>query len=310
VREIGANCGALSAFCTAHSQADDASAGGGEEWFAWASASGARIFGGDQPYKINQELAPDWANINPAAALTIWALNDPVSRTLYFGLPMGSATAASLVYPMSYRQLDSPAQIAASPPIHVSYTGRLIATDNTRKWTRWNLPINGAALMYRAAGVLSVVFFGGNGQAPGAAAGFGNAYTLDPTKLTDDDYGQIVPYYTTYFFVGHDNERMLKLDSHRKMLAYLAAAIRGTGTLTITVFANSLTNPWSITGSRPLSATPQNDIGWAGGSATAERIAIKIASSPLPGQTDNGFLLTKLVPTLRPAARLPVRGAP
>lgn len=310
VREIGANCGALSAFCTAHSQADDASAGGGEEWFAWASASGARIFGGDQPYKINQELAPDWANINPAAALTIWALNDPISRTLYFGLPMGSATAASLVHPMSYRQLDSPAQIAASPPIHVSYTGRLIATDNTRKWTRWNLPINGAALMYRAPGVLSVVFFGGNGQAPGAAAGFGNAYSLDPTKLTDDDYGQIVPYYTTYFFVGHDNERMLKLDSHRKMLAYLTAAIRGTGTLTITVFANSLTNPWAITGTRPLAATPNNDLGWAGGSATAERIAIKIASAPLPGQTDNGFLLTKLVPTLRPAARLPVRGAP
>src|SRR6185312_7071248 len=37
VSEVGANCGMLSAFCLTKSQADDGTASGGEEWFAWAS---------------------------------------------------------------------------------------------------------------------------------------------------------------------------------------------------------------------------------------------------------------------------------
>ena len=32
-------------------------------------------------------------------------------------------------------------------PVHTSFSGKLIATDNTRKWTRWNLAIKGAARM-------------------------------------------------------------------------------------------------------------------------------------------------------------------
>lgn len=288
VSEVGANCGALSAFSVTRSQADDASASGGEESLAWASSSGARIFGGGEPSKISQEIQPDWTGdakrgflgLNFAAATAIWAVNDPVARVIYFGVPSldaGSpATAPNRILPMNYRELDSAYQIAQSPPVHTSFSGKLIATDNTRKWTRWNLAINGAALMYRAAGQLAPVFFAGNGQAPGAAAGFGNVYTLNAALEADDDYGAIASYYTTYFFVNHEQEQALQLGSHRKTLCYLTAFISGSGDVTITPLINSLTNPWPLTAARTLAASPTADLEWTGGSATGQRMAFKI----------------------------------
>jgi hypothetical protein len=245
--------------------------------------------------------------------LTAWALNDPSSRTIWFGLPLlpvsgtGGATAPNIIYPVNYRELDSAEAIAASPPFHPSLAGRLIATDNTRKWTRWNLPINGAALMYRAPGVLSVVFFGGNGQAYGAAAGFGNIYTLNPAKLTDDDYGLIIPYYVTAALPSIDQEQALQLDSARKQVAYLSAMVAGTGNITVSLLCDNLQNPWALTGVRTLALNPKFDLEWSGGSCVAQRIFVKFASSPITG-TDNGFTLRKVAMWLR-KARLMVRGS-
>ncbi len=181
VSQVAANCGLLSAFALAKSQADDASAGGGEEWFAWASQSGPRIFGGDQPLKIGQEIQPNWtsdfkrgfAGINFAAQLTIWALNDPVRRQVYFGIPSRDQiqfifmTAPNLILVMSYRQLDTAHQIAGSGPIHPGMSGRLISTDHARKWTRWNMTMNGASMLYRHVDrPTEVTFWGGNGSNP------------------------------------------------------------------------------------------------------------------------------------------------
>jgi len=273
-------------------------------------------------HKIGQEIQSAWFDqqnnqvwpqLNPAAALTAWALNDPSSRTIWFGLPLlpvsgtGGATAPNIIYPVNYRELDSAEAIAASPPFHPSFAGRLIATDNTRKWTRWNLPINGAALMYRAPGVLSVVFFGGNGQAYGAAAGYGNIYTLNPAKLTDDDYGRIFPYYVTAALPSIDQEQALQLDSGRKQVAYLSAMVAGTGNITVSLLCDNLQNPWALTGVRTLALNPKFDLEWSGGSCVAQRIFIKFASSPVTG-TDNGFTLRKVAMWLR-KARLMVRGS-
>jgi hypothetical protein len=133
VSQVGSNCGMLSAFCTTKSQADDSTASGGEEWFAWASDSGVRIYDGNQPWKISQENQPIWDSINPAAKLRVWAMNDPVARRMYFGLPLNASKSPSLIYPIDYRELDTAYQIAQSPPIHTSFSGHLIATDHTRK---------------------------------------------------------------------------------------------------------------------------------------------------------------------------------
>ena len=310
VNEVGANCGALSAFSLTKSQADDTAASGGEEWMAWASLSGARIFGGAYPDKISQEIQPDWEQINPAAALTVWCVNDPVERALYFGVPMGAATAPSKLLFMSYRQLDSAQSIAASPPFRVSFTGKLIATDNSRKWSLWNMSMNGAALMYREAGNLSLVLGGGNGVTPGVG-GFGNVYTLNPLKYTDDDYGLVRSYYYTYGFVNRGGEQQFQVGSHQKgFFGVLATVTWPAGTLLIQVAPNNPQNIWPLSCERTVSQ-PNLDVQWGFGSmiiARGSRFFIKVSSVPLLGQTDNAYNIQMLTVGLIPT-RLKTRGA-
>jgi len=308
VNEVGANCGTLSAFGLTKSQADDTAASGGEEWLAWPSSSGVRIFGGAFPDKISQEIQPDWAQINPSAALTIWGVNDPVARSLYFGVPRGTFTAPNQILMMSYLELDSAQSIANSPPFRISFTGKLIATDNARKWSLWNVSANSGSLMYRQAGVLSLVLGGGNGSYPNTSPGYGNLYTLDSSSYTDDDYGQIDSYYITYFFPMAGAEAQLQLGSHQKQLAYLVAYIQWVGTITITPLIENLNNPWRLICQRAVSQV-NFDLEWGGGYARGSRMAFKIQASPLPGQTDNAYNLQRFVAALMPAARLRVRGA-
>lgn len=300
VDEVAANCGLMSTFALSVSQSDDSTGSGAEEWAMWASNDGAMIFAGGIPEKISQEIQPDWQAINPNAQTKCWCVNDYVNRVVYFGVPTGSAPSPNLIYPMSYRQLNSAAAIANNPPFRTGQRGSLVAGDNSRKWTRWNLAMNGAALMYRTATSLSLTLFAG--------ASYGNVYTLSSAKLTDDDYGQIRPYYVTAALVPHDLDTALQLGP-RKLLAYVKSFIEGTGTLTITALCDKLTNPWSLTGVRPLKSNALSDLEWNGGEVQADRIFLKLASTPTSG-TDNRFTLTHLVAWVRSVARLRVRGGP
>ena len=310
VNEVGANCGALSAFSLTKSQADDTAASGGEEWMAWASLSGARIFGGAFPDKISQEIQPDWAQINPAAANTVWCLNDPVERGLFIGVPMGVATAPNRLLFMSYRQLDSAQAIAASPPFRVSFTGRLIATDNSRKWSLWNMSMNGAALMYREAGNLSLVLGCGNGVTP-SVGGYGNVYTLNPAKYTDDDYGKVNSYYYTYGFVNRGAEQQLQVGSHQKgFFGVLATVTWPAGTMLVQVAPNNPQNIWPLLCERTTSQ-PNFDLQWGYGGmiiARGSRFFLKFSAQPLEGQTDNAYNLQMVTVALIPT-RLKTRGA-
>ena len=310
VNEVGANCGALSAFSLTKSQADDTSAAGAEEWLAWASLSGLRIFGGSYPDKISQEIQPDWQNINLAAQQTIWCVNDPVARAVYVGVPMGVATAPSNILFMSYRHLDSAQAIAGSPPFRVSFTGKLIATDNSRKWSLWNMSMNCGALMYPGAGDLELVLGAGNGQTPGVG-GFANVYTLNPNKYTDDDYGIVSSYYTTYGFVNRGAEQMLQVGSHQKgFIGVLGTITWPAGTLLIQVAPNNPANIWPLSCSRTVSQ-PNFDVQWGFGGmiiARGSRFFIRVSSQPLPGQTDNAYAIQMITVGLIPT-RLKTRGS-
>ena len=310
VNEVGANCGALSAFSLAKSQADDTAASGGEEWLAWASLSGLRIFGGSYPDKISQEIQPDWQNINLAAQNTVWCVNDPVARALYVGVPMGVATSPSNVLFLSYRHLDSAQAIAESPPFRVSFTGHLIATDNCRKWSLWNMSMNCGALMYRSASDFELVLGAGNGQTPGVG-GFANVYTLNPNKYTDDDYGLVSSYYTTYGFVNRGSEQQLQVGSHQKgFIGVLGTITWPAGTLLIQVAPNNPANIWPLSCSRTVSQ-PNFDVQWGFGGmiiARGSRFFIRVSSQPLPGQTDNAYAIQMITVGLIPT-RLKTRGA-
>lgn len=320
-KEIQANCGTLSAFGITHSQADDETASSGDDWSAWPSETGAALFDGAQVHKVSQEIQPNWnpgtskypwmpANsaINMNAATLISALCDPVDRMLYFFVPIGTATGISAIYPLSFRELNSAYAIANSPPIHVSLGGKLVVTDNTRKWSIWPRPMNGAARMYRdGSGTLTTVFFGGNGQAPGNAAGFGNVYTLNPDLLTDDDYGQLSPYYVTFYGPDAEKKQALQLTALRILLAYVTPFISGTGKVTYSVLCDAPDNPWPLTVTRSLISNPKFAQEFAGCQALGSRLALKIASSPVTG-TDNSFNLQWLNFYYR-NAKMTIRGA-
>jgi hypothetical protein len=316
VNEVASDCGILSAISLTHSQADDTTASGGDDWMAWPTEGGGVIFGGGMPEKISQEIQPNWYDptksntaiqINMNAALTVWGLNDPVQRLLMFGVPIGTATAPNKIYVLNYRNLGSASAIAGSPPFHPSFAGKLIATDNSRKWAPWNLPMNGAVRMYRTNGAaLTLVMLGGNGQAYGSAAGHGNVYTMNPALKTDEDYGLVQPYYTTYFFLDPEKAQALQLKGLRILLAYLKAYIQGTGQVTASYYPDSLQNLWPLTTTRALTNV-FFDREMGGGQCTGDRIAIKIASSPITG-TDNSFVLTRLTAFIKDAKML-IRGA-
>ncbi len=317
VRQVAANCGLLSAFGLTKSQADDSSASGGEEWFAWASKIGARIFGGDQPWEISREIQPDWAGIVPAYQQYCWALNDPASRTMYFGLTFGGNPqgVANIVYSLNYVGLDSAFAIGTTGPVKIGFTGKRIATDHSRKWTRWNpkILLNGAALMPRGAGDLEPVFFTGNGTTLNTAVlGYGQCYTLNPAKFTDDNYGQLSPYYVTFMMPGDEMEQAKEIAGYRKLLVYLMAyiSVPVVSKLTVTPYADQLTTPWPTVTTRTLSpGAPASDIELAANSAYGNRIAVKFSAAPIPGggATDCGFNLQRFTVWLR-KMRLAVRG--
>ena len=311
--EKAANCGALSAFTLTKSQADDNSSSGGEEWFAWASESGARIFGGNQAWKISQEIQPNWfeqgvgntqLQINMQSAYTTWTLNDPVERVLYFGLPLGHGISPTVIYAMNYRELDSAEQIAFAPPYRTSFTGRLIATDSTRKWSPWYRPMNGAARMYRESGELTSIFFAGNGSIfpPGhAGTGFGNVYSLDSNSFTDDDFGPIIGWYVTCPLPTRDQEVQLQLGAGLKLHAFFTAYVAAIGNITITMYVNNLQNPWPLTCVRQPGLDPNFDLEWGGGDcAKGQRYFFKFQPSPIEG-TDNYFNLNRMVAFFRKA---------
>jgi hypothetical protein len=311
VNERASNCGVLSAFCLTKSQADDNSSSGGEEWFAWASETGARIFGGNQPWKISQEIQPNWnsgsdfptANeINLAAATTCYSMNDPVGRVVYFFLPLGTAASPSAIYTVNYRELDSAEAIAQSAPYRTGMSGKLIATDNTRKWSPWYLGINGGARMYRSASELVPTFFAG-ARTGGA---FGNVYILNPNKFTDDDYGAIQSWYTTAALPSRDQEEALQLGSWRKIITYMGGFFSGVGNIVITLFPESLTNEWPLNCLRPLSAAPIINLEYGGGNCEAYRTFFRITPQASSG-TDQAFRMSRFVVSFR-KSKIGVRG--
>jgi len=281
VTEVGTQCGAVSAFGLTVSQADDGTGAGGEEWMAWASQGCARIFGGDQPWKLMQEIQPDWNRVNTGALLTIWALNDSVTRRIYFGLPI-SGSAPTRIYVVDYKNLDTAYEIAQAMPVG---SGRGRSGDHARKWTRWMRPMNGAAIMFSSSGQSVPVFLGGTGTIPGGGsppvAGYGNVYYL-ASQCTDDDFGVFDWYYVTYFFPSPEIEGAVGLGGQRKTLAYLqwlAQIPEGSSAsgnhINVSVLVNQLNNPWPLGCQRNLVATQSFDQEWPGGSAEGQRMAFK-----------------------------------
>lgn len=281
----------------------------GEEWIAIASYAGVYLYGGGPLWKVSQEIQPTWDQMNFAAVQTLWLKNVPNKRRIHIGVPQGSATAPSVQLVMDYRELDTDQQIAGAPGVRISqYSGKMLATDMARKWTRWSLQTNFGEILARPNGQLEFSVGAGNGVTPGQQNGNGNVYFFDPAKLTDDDYGQIVPYWTSYFFVNHQQEQELQLGSYRKLFCYSAYYASGKGNLVVTPLAGALTNPYPASLARQLALTQNNDIEIPL-NVPGSRVAFKIAVNPLGGQTDVKLSVRKMIISIRKHPMSPLRGA-
>jgi hypothetical protein len=304
VREVSNNCGACS----------PRACSSGENFSVWLTSPsstppvgrGLYIYTGGAVYKISQEIQPDFDNINQAFQQASWVQNDSVTRRIYVGVPVASATAPNMVYVLDYREMDSASEIASKSPIHISFSGKMICSDLSRKWTKWNVAGNCGGIVYVPNLGLQFIVGGGNGLIPGTGFGFSNAYWFDPTLFTDNDYGQIVPYYTTYFFVNHEAEQSIGVGLHRKLYKRYATDATGVGQFQLVPYANSLNNPWPAAPAQPLPIDSTYDMG-DGLNVSTERCAFKLRSIPFNGQSDNAFTIGRLVITLSQEPVSPVR---
>lgn len=280
VRQIAEECGLLSV----------AGRATGDTWAAWASRVGALHFSGGAPKLLSGKIQPDWKSINAAAEKYIWSVNDQTNRRIYFGLPVNEAETPNLIYPFDYLEIDN----------DISVPGE----GQVTKWTRFDILADCGAILARPDGVTEFCIGSGDGEALSSVDAVGNLYKFDPDKFTDDDLGQMAPYYTTYFFADEDGT----LGSHRKLAAYLSFFATGTGKMRITVYAGSLSNAVATLPLIPLSQNQNYELE-VGLNVLAERIALKFAVEPQENSTDVNFELSKIVLTMKKDPWSPVRGS-
>jgi hypothetical protein len=223
----------------------------GEAWAVIAGQPGGYIFNGGEPVKITEEIQSLWDFINWRYGHTLWVKNDVKERRLYFAVPMKTPnqwiptgiiaddqnpTTPNVILMCSYRQLNTGSQLESRVGVHVSYSGRLIASEQTRKWSVWTIKAPAAAFLRRSDNTEPL--FLGNSEHNG------KIYELvDDWK--QDDCHPIIQIYDTYGFVTDEEGQGLKIGTQRKVYTYAVTIVDGTGDLNIRVFPNSLTSTYA-----------------------------------------------------------------
>lgn len=272
----------------------------GPNWAMWLCDNGkslsVRITSSGESFKISREMKTDFGAANMAAKHKAWITNVDDDSRVYVGLPQGENQTPNVLAVLDYFESDTAQDIAGNRPLKIGFTGKMLTTDLGRKWTIWNLSLDCGEVMPRANGIKQFVV--GSGHGNGTLGPFGNVYTFDPAKLTDDDYGGMLPMYMTYFFINHEQELQLPVGSRRKYFSALTTFVTGVGSLILTPQANRVGNipkqiidpakPWILT--QDLA----DDLEWTGSDISARRMAMQIAVKPLPGTTDVQFVLSHM----------------
>jgi len=226
----------------------------------------------------------------------------PISGAVYSNgawtySPGSVATTPNVIFVLDYREMDTAQQIASSPPVHITIQGKMKSSDLTRKWSTWNISANDIEILIRPGNVKDLFFAGGSRN----GAAYGNVYSLDSATLTDDDYGQIFPYYTTYAFTDHDQEQALGIGSDLHLYKHIHAFVTGIGQVMITPIRNSLYNfqptlsPRALTPDTNAGNYQANDLEWSGLMVRGQRVFFRVWVQPFPGTTDVQIRLQKFI---------------
>jgi hypothetical protein len=275
VSQIAAKCGALSVWGDAQF----------EDWQVWASDSGLRIYDGGSVEKMSGELQDWWDSLNKAAWKYFVVANDSEMRRTYLGAATGSSTAINDCWVMDYRELNTSQAMANSSPLKIGFSGKMLTTDLTRKWSPWSLTFNHAGV------INGVMTFCGGGSLRAAAS-----YTLNEGNLSgfDQDYGPFDSYYCPYYMLTPEEAQQLRLNPNRKLFVFLTLNVSGRGKVQVTPLVNG------IAGRATRAVMLQQTIGFDLQfpiNVSGDRASFKVEAVQVNGQA--GFWLSGLTAALK-----------
>ena len=225
---------------------------GGESYALIAGRAGLYIFQGGEPVCLSGDIRTLWNTINWQYGYTLWVRNDIIRRRILVGVPLPTPnqwlpnapsnpnpTTPNVVLAMSYKQVNTVSELIDRATVRASsFTGKLIATDISRKWSIWQIQAPYADFIERQN--LSTPLFLGNSK------GTGKVYQLTE-GATNDDGAAVNQSYTTYGFVKPDTEQAIQLGSVRHDYEYMTYLAGGNGNLNLTALPDSLTTPYADT---------------------------------------------------------------
>ena len=269
----------------------------GKDWMIHScGVNGEYIFNGNEPIKISQEIQPDFSNLTPNAVNTTWKINDVENSRILAGYAINGSSLPNIVYMMSYKEMSASWEIADQKPIHISYSGRMVAWDMSRKWCPWNIVASSAALVTRQDGSKQIWF--GNG------IGTSKIYFYDPSNRTGDDGVVINSIYYPFFFVNRDMEQMMQMGLGRKYYDYIRMFVSGNGTLSTVAQSDSLTSSQTkALANRTLLSNPGYDLE-LGVNWTGDRTSFGLQTATLGAW----FRVSKMVVSMRESPWFRKRG--
>jgi hypothetical protein len=200
---------------------------------------------------------------------------------------------------MSYKQVDTVTELMDRATVRASsFSGKLIATDISRKWTIWQIKSPYADFVTRPNGT-HPLFLGNSDMT-------GKVYQLTEGS-TNDDGQPINQDYVCSPFISAELAQALQLGNTRKLFAYLVATLGGNGKLGITVYPESLETAYPntlIPLTLPTSAGFDTEIPL---NETGNRLFIEFSMNGASG-AGTGFDLSRIVMALRTDNFIPVRG--
>jgi hypothetical protein len=282
----------------------------GEEWAVWANRAGLWAFDGGKPVQISPEIKPTWDAINWLYGDTIWVRNDISKRKILVGVPMATPnqwlpnapvnpnpTSPNVILMLNYKELNTFNDLVERGGVKISYSGKLIAWDMSRKWSIWQIPCPYADFITLANGQAPLLFCNGVGNS--------RIYQQIPGLLADDGL-PIDSLWTSYGFVKQSDRQEFGpvLGAHRNLYKYLDMNVYGTGPCTITALPNVLTPTYpyvlpAITLTNPAQNNVERPL-----NQEANRLFLQIRSNTV----NSGFNLSSLTLSMIKSPHAPVRG--
>lgn len=305
VRHIASQCGLVSVWGVAKF----------EDWFSWTADTGLRIFDGSSVEKMSQEIQPWWDSLNPVAKQFTVLANDPYTRRVYVVGAIGSATVTNAMYVLDYRDLNTSTLLANAGTLRVGYSGKVVTTDLTRKWSPWSMKMNYVGLLTLSSGEAVMTFCGGTGNSLADPANSA-VYELAEGMISgiDADYGPFWQNstYPTYFFISTDEAQQKQLGTHRLQHDFMSMNCSGVGAVFVTPNLDKMGNTGKSTRALTVTEDIARDLEF-GLMLAAERISYRVCCQPVgpqpaPANAPAGFRLSSMTLAVKTHAYSPIRG--